>query len=191
MRRADLTYALAAAGIDDSQYALVDVNGSAAEVPDDTPYLQRRSDDRWFVRLGGGDVEVVEFANEFDACAALHGHLRETHAIELDAELDQDGAAQRARIWLGVSNIAPEDRGIELVGGPLERDWCFAFFCQSTEYLRTGDITKALVGVGPIVVPKDGSDVVVLGTHRDASELLDEYEDRHGIPRSAERDLGQ
>lgn len=59
---------------------------------------------------------------------------------------------------------------------PLERDWCFVFFWNSEEFLRTGEFTAQLAGNAPIIVPKNGDDAFMLGTHAPIDRLLDDYE---------------
>lgn len=71
----------------------------------------------------------------------------------------------------------------------LERHWCFVFFWNSTEYLRTRKPEHSLLGNAPIVVPKDGGQAFMLGTHDAIGELLDGYERDHGIAHGGQREL--
>ncbi|MGH3094412.1 MAG: YrhB domain-containing protein [Streptosporangiales bacterium] len=71
----------------------------------------------------------------------------------------------------------------------IERGWCYVFFWDSKDYLETGDWKKSMFGNSPIVVPKDGSEAFFSGTHAVVEELLDEYEQSHGIAHGDQREL--
>lgn len=104
--------------------------------------------------------------------------------------MDVGKAARDARRLLDTT-IPPEDRQeVDLDRQRvLERAWCYVFYWNSVDYLRTGDDAAALFGNAPIVVPKDGGGAFMLGTHMPIEELLDEYEETHGIAHGDQREL--
>lgn len=71
----------------------------------------------------------------------------------------------------------------------LERHWCYVFFWNSAEYLRTRKPEHSILGNAPIVVPKDGGEAFFSGTHGAVEELLDGYERAHGIAHGDQREL--
>jgi hypothetical protein len=60
----------------------------------------------------------------------------------------------------------------------IERSWGWVFFYQSSEYLRTGNISAALAGNAPYIVNRHTGDVIVTGTAWPTQKYIDDYESR-------------
>lgn len=101
--------------------------------------------------------------------------------------MDIRTAARRAREFLWDPDLDPADQDVDIYTHEIrERAWCFVFGWNSVEYMTTGNKSEAIIGVGPVVVPKDGSPPFTLGSQSDASSLLDDYEREKGIPSSSQ-----
>lgn len=183
-----LQRALAAKGIAATRYAVVPAHESPETVPEGVPMVWRRENGQWVVRLSAEEA-WHDFVTEAEACEFLYRHLTD-EAQPSVGELDLEEAVRRARVYLDISHLPTGERSVDLQDMIMERHWCFVFFWNSVEYIETGDVMKSLVGNGPVVVPKDGSEVFGLGTYRSASDLLDEYEQKHRIKSGGEWRLG-
>jgi hypothetical protein len=64
---------------------------------------------------------------------------------------------------------------------PEDRGWCFLFYWNTAEYVRTRDIAFNIgPGTGPIAVVKATADAWALGSASFDAQL-DDYARRHGI----------
>ena len=81
---------------------------------------------------------------------------------------------ERISAW-DVGDLAPL---VVLADRTIEKDYGWVFFYTSKLYVETRDIRYALVGIGPIVVEKDGT-MTQLGSGRPLKQLLREFEDAH------------
>lgn len=101
--------------------------------------------------------------------------------------MEIEDAAERAEAYLRTVRGTRDD--IEFYRDQVvERSWCFVFFWDSKEFFRTGDDMKSLLGNSPIAVSTDGSAVFEVGTHEGTEKLLDDYERRHRISASRQRE---
>jgi hypothetical protein len=72
-------------------------------------------------------------------------------------------------------------------GDPFESDWAWVFPWNSRAYCETGDFASMLIGAGPIVVPRDGGEIWVMGSAAAPEVQLDAWEAEHDAPGSLGR----
>ena len=66
----------------------------------------------------------------------------------------------------------------------IEFDYGYCFIWNSNAYIKSRDINDMLIGPGPIIVPKDGSNIYCLGNAYSSASLIrkftNQYEEENG-----------
>ncbi|UXA65158.1 YrhB family protein [Xanthomonas prunicola] len=90
--------------------------------------------------------------------------------------LTRDQAKQLVQSLLD-SQITEMDCEVAVIdSATLERPFGWVFFCQSKEYLLTGNYSTQLAGNSPLIVNRHTGQVVATGTAEPAEEYIARYE---------------
>ena len=63
----------------------------------------------------------------------------------------------------------------------IEKDWGWVFFYQSSEYLKSGNISDCLAGNAPYIINRYTGEIIETGTARSIDYYIEEYESKNEL----------
>ena len=96
------------------------------------------------------------------------------------AGLDRAQAEAAALAYLHGPDAQSGDELVVVPDSTVEKPYGWVLFVQSRRYLESGDFREQLVGIGPVVVLRDGA-VHTLPSALPSEDALDAFEAEHGL----------
>jgi hypothetical protein len=73
----------------------------------------------------------------------------------------------------------PHNSRLEIINNStIEKNWGWVFFYQSSDYLKTANISSQLIGNSPYIVNKESGQLLETGTSQAIEHYINDYESK-------------